>query len=75
MGMLPLTTPISTDDVDLSKYGLGTQRTLADYTAACGVDFFNRQITNKARLGNLHASEFVDPVLDMVLKSLGSVER
>eukprot|EP00026_Physarum_polycephalum_P004577 Phypoly_transcript_04599.p1 GENE.Phypoly_transcript_04599~~Phypoly_transcript_04599.p1 ORF type:complete len:339 (+),score=34.76 Phypoly_transcript_04599:1063-2079(+) len=72
MGMKPLTSPVSTDpeiEIELSKYGLGEKRSLDDYMNVCGVDFQNRKIASKAKLGNLHESDFADPVLDMVMKS------
>ena len=61
--------PSADTEIELSKYGLGTQRSLVDYSHMCGVDFNNRRITNAAKSGNLQTSEFVDPVLDMVMKA------
>lgn len=54
---------------DLSKYGLGNTRTLKEYMEFCGVDFQNRRIKNSAKLGGLKESAFVDPIVDMVMKS------
>lgn len=34
--------------VDLEKYGLGRTRTLAEYESFCGIDFKNRQVSERA---------------------------
>ena len=62
--------PTTTDaELEISKYGLGTQRSLEEYSHACGVNFSDRKITLGAKSGNLHLSELVDPVLDMVMRA------
>ncbi len=36
---------------NLGVYGLGTQRTLADYARFCGIDYASKTLTEQARQG------------------------
>eukprot|EP00808_Paulinella_micropora_P032111 g66010.t1 len=57
----------------LGAYGLGTQRTLAQYEAFCGVQFKERKITQRARQGGVAAAIFkADAAVSQLLALLGT---
>jgi [Skp1-protein]-hydroxyproline N-acetylglucosaminyltransferase len=80
MGMPPISSKNSdetvSDDiiVDLPKYGLGSVRSMQAYSEFCGVDFQNRKINEQGTLCGLTSGDFVDPIVELVMKSQPSTK-
>ena len=43
---------VGEEEINLGEYGLGNQRTLAQYEAFSGIDFLNRKLDPKTKLGH-----------------------
>jgi len=48
------------DKEGIGEYGLGKKRTLQEFEAYCGVNFQEKKISERARVGNLPPNDFAD---------------
>eukprot|EP01133_Synstelium_polycarpum_P010204 gene10204-11886_t len=64
-----VTTDEAFTDIDIDKYNVGTSRTLQDYQTYCGVDFTKQTISQSAKNGGYQLDYFINPIVEMAIKS------
>eukprot|EP01132_Coremiostelium_polycephalum_P002041 gene2041-2512_t len=51
------------------KYGLGTVRTLKQFEEHCGINFKEKQLTDRSKFGGYQESFFMNEIMELVIKS------